>query len=148
MYFKICTLPQHFCHIVSTYCVFIFANVKLQVPPVCQRRSTAATRRNALKIKSCHSIPFRPLDCDLVKRKREGERGGDPLSFLFMPCCRFDTHLVYLSYSVRGVPPSLFLCDSPWQVVWKREQALCKIQLNLLSHCLFSVVNVLVFLPL
>ena len=49
-----------------------------------------------------------------------------------MPCCRFDTHLVYLSYSVRGVPPSL--CDRPWQVVWKREQAFCKCQLNL-SYC-------------
>ena len=45
------------------------------VHPVCQQRSSTA-RRNALKIKSCHSIPFRPLDCDLVKIETERERQG------------------------------------------------------------------------
>ena len=128
-YCMICTSKFAPCCNTLPYCVDFYDKIckleKLQVPPVCQRRSTAAaTRRNALKIKSCHSIPFRPLDCDLVKRKRgrEGEGEIDPLSFLFMPCCRFDTHLVYLSYFVRGVPP-LSLCDRPWQVVWIGEQS-------------------------
>ena len=94
---------------------------ELPVPPVCQRRSTTTTtRRNALKIKSCHSIPFRPLDCDLVERKREGGRATPFRSFL----CHVVVLILILS--IFHIPfeesPPLSLCDSPWQVVGKREQ--------------------------